>query len=116
MSFENLSISRLIIHEVFARGADKALVQPNYGAQILVLPQMPALLGQAMEHFTLGPFPIIFDAVFDEIFHPVSRRLVAKCDAVLRIGGASAGADEMVALGREHGKAIYFSITDISAP
>lgn len=58
----------------------------------------------------------IGDAVFDEIFHPVSRRLVAKCDAVLRIGGASAGADEMVALGREHGKAIYFSITDISAP
>ena len=43
---------------------------------------------------------------FDEIFHPVSRRLVAKCDAVLRIGGASAGADEMVALGREHGKII----------
>jgi hypothetical protein len=39
MSFENLSIGRLIIHEVFARGADKALVQPNYGGQLLVLPQ-----------------------------------------------------------------------------
>lgn len=39
MSFENLSIGRLIIHEVFARGADRALVQPNYGAQILALPQ-----------------------------------------------------------------------------
>lgn len=39
MSFENLSIGRLIIHEVFARGADKALVQPNYGAQPLTLPQ-----------------------------------------------------------------------------
>lgn len=38
MSFENLSISRLIIHEVFARAADKALVQPTYGAQLLVLP------------------------------------------------------------------------------
>jgi len=41
----------------------------------------------------------IGDAVFDKIFHPISRRLVAKGDAVLRIGGASAGADEMVALG-----------------
>ena len=39
MSFENLTIGRLIIHEVFARGADKALVQPNYGGQLLVLPQ-----------------------------------------------------------------------------
>jgi hypothetical protein len=29
--------------------------------------------------------------VFREIFHPISRRLVAKCDALLRIGGASVG-------------------------
>src|SRR5579862_2896272 len=40
----------------------------------------------------------IGDAVFDEIFHPIARRLVAKCDACLRIGGASKGADEMVSL------------------
>ncbi|MGJ7544333.1 nucleoid-associated protein [Variovorax sp. LT1R16] len=39
MSFENLSIGRLIIHEIFARGADKALVPPNYGGQLLELPQ-----------------------------------------------------------------------------
>lgn|SRR5688572_31566267 len=57
----------------------------------------------------------IGDPVFDEIFHPVSRRLVAKCDACLRIGGPSAGADEMVALAREHGKAVYFSFDQIPA-
>ena len=55
------------------------------------------------------------DPVFNEIFHPVSRRLVAKCDGVLRIGGASAGADEMVAIAREHGKAVYRSMGDIPA-
>ena len=55
----------------------------------------------------------IGDPVFDEIFHPVSRRLVGKCDACLRIGGPSAGADEMVALAREHGKTVYFSFDDI---
>lgn len=55
----------------------------------------------------------IGDAVFDEIFHPVSRRLVAKCDGCLRIGGPSAGADEMVALAREHGKSVYFSIDEV---
>ena len=57
----------------------------------------------------------IGDAVFDEIFHPISRRLVAKCDAVLRIGGASAGADEMVALARRHGKTVYLSIDEVPA-
>ena len=57
----------------------------------------------------------IGDRVFDEIFHPVSRRLVAKCDGCLRIGGASAGADEMVALARQHGKAVYHSLEDIPA-
>ena len=55
----------------------------------------------------------IGDAVFNEIFHPIARRLVAKCDACLRIGGPSAGADEMVALARQHGKAVYLSIEEI---
>jgi hypothetical protein len=53
------------------------------------------------------------DTAFDEVFHPVARRLVARCDAVLRIGGASAGADEMVALAREHGAAVYTSLDDV---
>jgi len=55
----------------------------------------------------------IGDPIFNEIFHPISRRLVAKVDGCLRIGGPSVGADEMVAIAREHGKAIYFSIDDI---
>jgi hypothetical protein len=53
------------------------------------------------------------DAAFDEIFHPISRRLVEKCDACLRIGGASAGADEMVALSRSLGKAVYHSLAEV---
>ncbi|HWC19856.1 MAG TPA: hypothetical protein VG498_22775 [Terriglobales bacterium] len=55
----------------------------------------------------------IGDAVFNEIFHPISRRLVAKCDACLRIGGASTGADEMVSLAKKHGKAVYYSLEEI---
>ena len=39
MFFENLTIGRIIIHEIFVRGADKALVQPTYGTQLLTLPQ-----------------------------------------------------------------------------
>lgn len=53
------------------------------------------------------------DAPFTEIFHPVARRLVARCDACLRIGGASAGADEMVALSRSHGLPVYFALDQV---
>ena len=55
----------------------------------------------------------IGDEVFNEIFHPISRMLVAKCDACLRIGGASQGADEMVALSRSLGKQVYFNFAEI---
>jgi len=44
------------------------------------------------------------DAAFDDIFHPIARRLLERCDAVLRVGGASAGADEMAELARSSGK------------
>jgi hypothetical protein len=55
----------------------------------------------------------IGDPVFDEIFHPISRRLVAKCDGCLRIGGPSKGADEMVELARQRGKAVYYALEEI---
>ena len=55
----------------------------------------------------------IGDEIFNEIFHPIARSLVARCDACLRIGGASAGADEMVSLARQHGKAVYYSLQDV---
>ena len=55
----------------------------------------------------------IGDPVFDEIFHPVARELIGKCDAVLRIGGASSGADDMVATGRRLGKRIFRDLSEI---
>jgi hypothetical protein len=55
------------------------------------------------------------DAVFDEIFHPVARELIGKCDAVLRIGGPSSGADDMVATGQRLGKRIFRSLEEIPA-
>lgn len=36
----------------------------------------------------------IGDEVFNEIFHPIARRIVDKCDGCLRTGGPSNGADE----------------------
>ncbi|MGY1673196.1 DUF4406 domain-containing protein [Geodermatophilus sp. SYSU D00710] len=55
------------------------------------------------------------DAAFDEVFHPMGRRLVARVDAVLRLPGASAGSDEMVALARARGAAVYTSLDEVPA-
>jgi len=55
----------------------------------------------------------IGDEAFNEIFHPIACRLLEKCDAVLRVGGPSAGADEMVRVGQTLGLKIYRSLEDI---
>jgi len=55
----------------------------------------------------------IGDQAFNEIFHPIATRLLEKCDAVLRVGGDSAGADEMVRVGRSLGLKIYSALDEI---
>jgi hypothetical protein len=56
----------------------------------------------------------IGDEIFNEMFHPIAVKLIDRCDAVLRIGGASTGADEMVRTGKLKGKIIYHSIEEVS--
>src|SRR6266487_6627006 len=55
----------------------------------------------------------IGDPAFDEIFHPIAERLLARCDAVLRVGGASQGADQMVVSARERGLRIFMRLQAI---
>jgi GDP-mannose pyrophosphatase NudK len=53
------------------------------------------------------------DDAFREIFHPSAMRLLERCDAVLRVGGPSAGADEIVKTARAKGKAIFFDLAEL---
>lgn len=53
------------------------------------------------------------DKVFTEMFHPVAVRLVDFCTAILRVGGESTGADEMVKTGMDRGKIIYRNLSEI---
>jgi hypothetical protein len=53
------------------------------------------------------------DQAFNEVFHPIAIRLLEKCDAVLRVGGPSAGADEMVKVGRSLGLKIFTTLAEI---
>lgn len=51
------------------------------------------------------------DAPFTEIFHQIAERLLLPCDAVLWVGGASQGADEMLRPAAAIGKQIFLRWT-----
>jgi hypothetical protein len=55
----------------------------------------------------------IGDALWDEILYPVANRLLTRCDAVLRLEGASSGADNDVRLARERGLPVYYRLEDV---
>lgn len=67
----------------------------------------------ALPLIAVGGSKQIGDEIFNEIFHPIARRLIERVDAVLRIGGPSSGADEMVALARAAGKLVYMAVDEI---
>src|SRR5215207_2942393 len=53
------------------------------------------------------------DEAFNEIFHPIAERLLTHCDAVLRVGGESQGADLMVSIARQKGLKIFNRLQDV---
>jgi hypothetical protein len=53
------------------------------------------------------------DEVYDEILYPIANRLLSRCDAVLRLPGASKGADEDVRLAKERGLAVYEELSAV---
>jgi len=53
------------------------------------------------------------DEIFNSIFHSSAIQLLDHCDGVLRVGGASKGADEMVKVGQDKGKMIFYKINEI---
>ncbi|MGW2282750.1 DUF4406 domain-containing protein [Streptomyces sp. NPDC001770] len=53
------------------------------------------------------------DALADQVLYPTAERLLARCDAVLRLPGNSAGADQDVAMARRRGLPVYFEVDQI---
>jgi ADP-ribose pyrophosphatase len=53
------------------------------------------------------------DAGFTEVFHPIAERLLARCDGVLRVGGGSAGADQMVDVARKSGLRVFHALREV---
>jgi hypothetical protein len=53
------------------------------------------------------------DEAFQAVFHPTAERLLARCDAVLRVGGPSAGADAMVEIARARGLRVFRRLAEV---
>jgi len=104
----------------FGTGDDPAFIAQN----------MQAMNGAALAVFRAGHLPVaaewfalplietagsarMGDAAWDTIFHPVAERIAARCDACLRIGGASAGADAMVAIFERGGRPVFRHAGDL---
>jgi hypothetical protein len=51
--------------------------------------------------------------VFNRYQYPVAQRLLSRCDAVLRLPGASRGADLDVARARELGLPVFERVEDL---
>jgi hypothetical protein len=99
---------------------DPALIRKNvqemesYALPIFRAGHIP-VLGEwlALPLLDLAGSRKIGDDAFNEIFHPIATRLLEKCDAVLRVGGPSTGADEMVRVGRSLGLQIYSTLAEV---
>jgi hypothetical protein len=101
-------------------GDDPALIAANHRAIQEVCLQLfraghLAVNGEdlALPLAALAGSTAVGDAAFDEVFHPMGRRIVARCDGVLRLPGTSAGSDEMVELARARGIPVWTSIDEI---
>jgi hypothetical protein len=57
----------------------------------------------------------VADPVAKRIMYPTAERLLAHCDAVLRLPGESTGADQDVAIATELGLPVYYRVEDIPA-
>ena len=99
----------------------------------LIEKNVKAMTDTALQLYQMGHLPVlgewfalplieaagskaIGDAIFNSMFHPIAIQLIDHCDAVLRIGGPSTGADEMVNVGLSKGKRIFKGIDEVPGP
>ena len=100
-----------------AKIAANAQTMESYALPIFRLGHIP-VLGEwlALPLVHLAGSKKIGDDPFNEIFHPIAGRLLSKCDAVLRVGGSSKGADQMVEIARQSGLEIFTKLEQIPPP
>jgi hypothetical protein len=106
------------------------VLQPAEMRMILIAGADARSMREASMHlFEAGHMPVIGEWLSDplvslsglddagdeklaQIVRPLSDRLLARCDAVLRVPGLSPGADGVVGLARARGLRVFFSLKE----
>ncbi len=88
------------------------------------------MMDAALQLYQMGHLPILIewvtlpllkaagsrevgDTLFNALFHPVTVQLIDHCNAVLRLGSVSAGADVLVNIARLKGKIVFHHLSEI---
>ena len=95
----------------------------------LIARNVAAMTDTALRVFRAGHLPVMGEwfalplieaaeasgefGAYERIFHPVAEQVLARCDACLRIGGESEGADRMVRVARELGKPVFSDVEEL---
>lgn len=102
----------------------------THGDQQLIEQNMQKLDHMALQVYQKGHTPVIGewlalplgnaagsqrigDEISEAFLYPVAHRLIQSCDAVLRMPGASTGADQDVQVGKDLGLSIFYDIEQI---
>jgi hypothetical protein len=97
-----------------AKMAENVRVMERYALPLFRAGYLP-VVGEwlALPLVALAGSTRVGDAAFDEIFHPIAERLVEHCQGLLRVGGASQGADLMARIATDHGIPVYHALREI---
>jgi hypothetical protein len=97
-----------------ARMADNVRVMEGYALPLFRAGHIP-VVGEwlALPLVALAGSRQVGDPAFTEIFHPIAERLLDRCDAVLRVGGQSQGADLMVDIARQRKLLVFTRLDDV---
>jgi hypothetical protein len=121
------------IAQVQVQTRNKPALQPSEITMLLIAGgDVRAAESAALSLFGAGHIPVmaewfafpLIDLAFtknagavgiNDIVQPISDRLLARCDAVVRIPGPSTRADEIVELARSRGLRVFFSLEEALA-
>ncbi|GAB4579607.1 MAG: DUF4406 domain-containing protein [Anaerolineales bacterium] len=97
-----------------AKMAHNVHIMEAYALPIFRAGHVP-VLGEwfALPLVALAESTRVGDEAFKEIFHPIAERLLKHCDAVLRVGGLSQGADLMVYVAQQHGLQVFHRLSEV---
>jgi len=97
-----------------AKMAENVRVMERYALPLFRAGYLP-VVGEwlALPLVALAGSTRVGDAAFDEIFHPIAERLVEHCQGLLRVGGASQGADLMARIASDRGIHVYHALREI---